>query len=108
MLFRSITIYFVDNIQGANACSIPGSNYIVITDGGNGASVAHEIGHLASIFSHSDDPENIMYAKPSDTKDKFTKNQCCLIRSSKYATLTGRVGRIEGNVLKKGCCGGYE
>ncbi len=103
-----VTIYFVDSIQGANACSIPGTNYVVITDGGNGASVAHEIGHLASIFSHSDDPRNIMYAKPSDTKDKFTKNQCCLIRSSKYATLTGRFGRIQESVLRKGCCGGYE
>ena len=92
-----VTVFFVDSMDGSNACSIPGTNYVVLTDGANGASLAHEIGHLSAL-THHDDSQNIMFAAASDTKDQFARYQCCMIRSSQYATLTGRiaVGRIAG------------
>jgi hypothetical protein len=80
-----LTLFFVDSMADANACAIPGASYVVLTDGANGASVVHEIGHHAQLL-HRDDPENIMFAKPSETKDRLTRWQCCLIRSSQFVT----------------------
>ncbi|MBA7674470.1 hypothetical protein ES703_82684 [subsurface metagenome] len=80
---KPLTLYFVDSMADANACTIPRTSYAVLTDGANGASMVHELGHHADL-THRDDSQNIMFAEPSDTKDKLTKWQCCMIRTSAF------------------------
>lgn len=104
-----ITAYFVDSMaSGSNACAMSRTNHVILTDGANGASLAHEIGHLADLMHH-DDAQNIMYDTQSETKDTFTRHQCCMIRSSKYATLTGKINfglsALRKAPVKSGCCG---
>lgn len=82
---KPLTLYFVDSMADANACTIRQTSYIVLTDGANGASVVHEFGHHADLL-HRDDPQNIMFAEPSATKDKLTEWQCCMMRSSEFVS----------------------
>jgi hypothetical protein len=90
---KPLTLYFVDSMKGANACTIANTSYVVLTDGVNGASVVHEIGHHATL-GHRDDPQNIMFATASETKSQLTKWQCCMIRSSAFVRHVERCGRI--------------
>jgi hypothetical protein len=90
-----LTLFFVDSLKDANACTIPRTSYIVLTDGANGASLVHELGHHADLL-HRDDPNNIMYAKPSDTKDQLTKWQCCMIRSSAFVSQMRQCRKMQG------------
>lgn len=87
-----ITAYVVKDVGGGKGCAIPGTNYIIIDKDASNATIPHEIGHLADLWAHDDDPENVMHAPTSDDSKKFTKHQCCVIRSSKYASLTGKIG----------------
>lgn len=82
---KPLTLFFVDSMAGANACTISRTSYIVLTDGANGASVVHEFGHHADL-THRDDPQNIMFAAASDTKDQLTEWQCCMMRSSEFVS----------------------
>jgi hypothetical protein len=85
---KPLTLFFVDSMAGnSNACTIDGTSYVVLTDGANGASVVHELGHHAEL-GHRDDPANIMFASQSDTKDKLTSWQCCVIRSCEFVFAT--------------------
>ena len=87
-----ITIFFVDDISGdSNGCSFPGANYVLVDHEATNAVIAHEIGHLADLWGHSDDQANIMFAAPTNDSVIFAKGQCCMIRSSKYATTTSYV-----------------
>ena len=83
-----ITIYLVDDIVDAKGCAIPGSNYILIDHGTSDSTIPHEIGHLSSL-THSDDEANIMFEDETSRSVNITKHQCCMIRTSKYATLRG-------------------
>ena len=85
---RPLTLYFVDSMAGANACTISRTSYIVLTDGANGASVIHEFGHHADL-RHRDETENIMFGTASDTKDQLTNWQCCMMRSSLFVSQIG-------------------
>lgn len=69
--------------DGKSGCTIDGSSYILLAAVANGASVAHEVGHHAEL-QHRSDPTNIMFSGESSTKDKFTKWQCCMIRSCEF------------------------
>lgn len=89
---QPITIYVVKDVGSGKGCAIPGTNYIIVDQEASDATIPHEIGHLCDLWKHSDDPENVMYSPTSNVSRKFTRNQCCLIRSSKYASLTGRIG----------------
>lgn len=85
---KPLTLFFVDSMAGkTNACTIDGTSYVVLTDGANGASVVHELGHHAEL-RHRADPLNIMFASQSDTKDKLTSWQCCVIRSCEFVFAT--------------------
>lgn len=90
---KPLTLFFVDTMSGTNACTFPRTSFTVLTDGANGASVVHEIGHHADLF-HRDDRVNIMFVDPSDTKDKLTHWQCCMIRSSAFVNATTHCGRV--------------
>ena len=85
-----ITIYFVESIDGARGCSIPGSNYVLVDPGASNATIAHELGHLADLWLHSDEPTNVMFTPTTNDSVNFTRNQCCMIRSSKYVTTASR------------------
>lgn len=87
-----ITIFVVKNLNPGKGCAIPGNHYIVIDVDASNATIAHEIGHLSDLWKHSDDPGNVMYSPTSDDSVKFTKSQCCMIRSSRYATLINIFG----------------
>jgi hypothetical protein len=82
---KPLTLFFVDSMKDANACTISRTSYIVLTDGANGASVVHEFGHHCDL-SHRDDPQNIMFAEASDTKDQLTDWQCCMMRTSEFVS----------------------
>ncbi|MGE5692516.1 MAG: hypothetical protein ACM3YF_01910 [Candidatus Zixiibacteriota bacterium] len=85
---KPLTLYFVDTMAGnSNACTIDGTSYVVLTDGANGATVVHELGHHAEL-QHRADPANIMFADQSNTKDKLTSWQCCVIRSCEFIFAT--------------------
>ncbi|MFH2048092.1 MAG: hypothetical protein ABIJ12_01505 [bacterium] len=88
-----ITIYFVEDISGKRGCAIPGTNFILVATDATNATIAHEIGHLADLWSHSDDPDNVMHSPTSDDSIKLTKGQCCLIRTSRYATTATICGK---------------
>jgi hypothetical protein len=90
---KPLTLFFVDSLENANACTIPRTSYVVLTDGANGASVVHELGHHADLF-HRDDAQNIMFAEPSETKDQLTGWQCCMIRSSSFVNQMGYCLRV--------------
>ncbi len=85
---KPLTLYFVDSMADANACTISRTSYVVLTDGANGASVVHEFGHHADL-SHDDNPENIMFGTASATKDQLTNWQCCMMRSSNFVSQIG-------------------
>lgn len=85
---KPLTLYFVDSMADANACTISRTSYNILTDGSNGASVVHEFGHHADL-SHRDNPANIMFASGSNTKDQLTTWQCCMMRSSSFVSQFG-------------------
>jgi hypothetical protein len=68
---KPLTIYFVNSMADANACTISRTSYIVATDGANGASIVHEFGHHADL-SHHDDTQNINFS------DKAISRLCIL------------------------------
>lgn len=82
----TITAYFVPKYEGANGCAIPRTDYIVIGEDATLATVAHEIGHHADL-THRDDRTNVMFDAAGNDATAFTRWQCCLIRSARYATI---------------------
>ncbi len=81
-----ITIYFVEDVSGAKGCSIPGTNYVLADKTASNATIAHEIGHLSDLWGHPSDPTNVMFSPSSDDSVNFTGGQCCMLRTSKYAS----------------------
>jgi hypothetical protein len=85
---KPCTLFFVKTIDPSKSgCTIPGTSYILLADSAIGATVAHELGHHAEL-GHRSDPNNIMFDGGPTTKDKFTKWQCCLIRSCEFVFST--------------------
>jgi hypothetical protein len=79
----SITIYYVRSISGARGCAYPGTDWVAIGKDGTGNSIAHEIGHLADMWGHNNDPNNLMYGKGAGSE--VTHNQCCKIRTARFS-----------------------
>lgn len=107
-----VTVYVIKNVSPGKGCSIPGSNYVIIDIEASNATIAHEIGHLSDLWRHSDDPQNVMYTPTSDESVDFKKNQCCIIRSSRYSTLSSFFGCSSKGLRSKvlagkssSCCG---
>lgn len=87
----SVTVYYVRSIPGAIGCAYPGSNWVTVAAGGNpagdGRTMVQEIGHLCDLWAHSSDPNNVMTDdQGGGTADQITASQCCMIRTSRFAT----------------------
>ena len=89
-----ITVYVIRSLGGARGCSIPGTEYIIIDRDSTNATMAHEIGHATGPLTHSDTATNVMHTPTSNDSTDFTKTQCCLIRSSRFAGYLPSVGRV--------------
>ena len=89
-----LTVYFVSTVRGARGCSYPGSNWVVVGVDAveDDATIVHEIGHLAGIFGHSDDSENIMGLFSGVPRTKITRSQCCMIGSASFSHVCGKIG----------------
>lgn len=86
---NQITVYFVDDIVGSvTGCAIPGDNWCRVDSEVNvdPTIMAHEVGHLLNLWSHSNDPNNLMYAFTSGTSYNLTNHQCCTLRNSSFVT----------------------
>lgn len=81
----TVTVYFVQDIEEAAGCSYPGTDWVLVDAQGDGTTVVHEIGHLADLWAHTSDPDNIMTNQPGGTHDQITEFQCCMIRTSRFA-----------------------
>jgi len=88
-----VTVYFVEDIVNppglvVSGCAYPGTNWVTVDAEGDGTVVVQEIGHLADLWSHSDDPNNVMTDQPDGTHDQITSFQCCMIRTSRFVKFT--------------------
>lgn len=84
----NVTVYFVTDIQNASGCAYPGTNWVTVDAGGDGTVVVQEIGHLADLWSHTSDPNNVMTDQSGGTHDQITESQCCMIRTSRFVNFT--------------------
>lgn len=80
----TVTVYFVQDIKEAAGCSYPGADWVLVDAQGDGTVVVHEIGHLADLWAHTADPDNIMTDQPGGTHDEITEFQCCMLRTSRF------------------------
>lgn len=80
----SVTVYFVRDIVSASGCAYPGTNWVTVDAQGDGTVVVQEIGHLADLWQHSSDPNDVMTDQPGGTHDQITRVQCCMIRTSRF------------------------
>ena len=80
----AVTVYFVRNIIGARGCAYPGTNWVTVDAQGEGSTVVQEIGHLADLWAHSSDPNNVMTDQGGGSADQITEWQCCMIRTSRF------------------------
>lgn len=88
----TVTVYFVRDIVSASGCAYPGSDWVTVDADGDGTTVVQEIGHLADLWSHSSDPNNVMTDQPGGTHDQITHSQCCMIRTSRFVKATPPCG----------------
>ena len=89
----TFTAYIVDDIVGASGCAYPGTNWVVVEDTSPGSTMVQELGHLADLWGHTSDPNNVMTDQPGGTADQITSFQCCMIRTSRFACF-GNLRRI--------------
>lgn len=88
----TVTVYFVRDIISASGCAYPGSDWVTVDASGDGTVVVQEIGHLADLWSHSSDPNNVMTDQSGGTHDQITDFQCCMIRTSRFVKATPPCG----------------
>lgn len=81
----TVTVYFVRDIVDARGCAYPGTDWVTVDAQGDGTTIVQEIGHLADLWAHSSDPNNVMTDQPGGTHDQITEGQCCMIRTSRFA-----------------------
>ena len=86
----TVTVYFVQDIVNppglvVSGCAYPGTDWVTVDAEGDGTVVVQEIGHLADLWSHSSDPNNVMTDQGGGTHDQITDSQCCMIRTSRFA-----------------------
>jgi len=75
-----------------SGCAYPGSDWVMVDAEGDGTVVVQEIGHLADLWSHSSDPNNVMTDQSGGTHDQITQFQCCMIRTSRFVKATAPCG----------------
>lgn len=81
----TFTVYIVDDIAGASGCAYPGANWVTVEDTSPGGTMVQELGHLADLWGHTSDPDNVMTDVAGGTADQITSFQCCMIRTSRFA-----------------------
>jgi len=81
----SITVYIVRDIPNASGCAYPGTDWVTVDAQGDGTVIVQEIGHLADLWSHSSDPNNVMTDQGGGTHDQVTSNQCCMLRTARFS-----------------------
>jgi hypothetical protein len=84
-LSPTITVYYIEDITNARGCHIPRTDYVVLDQGASDDSLAHELGHAGDL-THSADVTNLMNV-PARTASNLSRSQCCLIRSSRIASV---------------------
>lgn len=84
----AVTVYYVRSIPGASGCAYPGTNWVTVAASGDGRTMVQEVGHLADLWGHSDDPNNVMTDQPGGTSDQITSFQCCMLRTSRFSRPT--------------------
>jgi hypothetical protein len=80
----SITVYMVKDIKDARGCAYPGTDWVTVDASGDGTVIVQEIGHLADLWAHSSDPDNVMTDQSGGTHDQITSGQCCMIRTARF------------------------
>lgn len=90
----NITVYIVRSIPGACGCAYPGTDWVTVAECGDGTVIVQEIGHLADLWSHSSDPDNVMTDQPGGTHDQVTSNQCCMLRTARFTLGYPRCGEF--------------
>lgn len=93
----TVTVYFVRDIVNppgliVSGCAYPGTDWVTVDAEGDGTVVVQEIGHLADLWSHSSDPNNVMTDQGGGTNDQITRFQCCMIRTSRFVKATPPCG----------------
>lgn len=96
----TVTVYFVRDIVNPpgsviSGCAYPGTDWVTVDAEGDGTVVVQEIGHLADLWSHSSDPNNVMTDQGGGTHDQITPFQCCMIRTSRFSKLMPSCGLVE-------------
>jgi hypothetical protein len=80
-----LTVYFVEDLGPFAGCAVPGADWIVAELGTDGTTVVHELGHLADLWRHHPDPDNVMTDRPGGTHDRISPWQAALFRTSRFA-----------------------
>jgi hypothetical protein len=80
-----LTVYFVEDLGALAGCAVPGADWIVAELRTDGTTVVHELGHLADLWRHRADPDNVMTDRPGGTHDRIDPWQAALIRTSRFA-----------------------
>lgn len=98
-----LTVFIVRDIAKASGCAYPGTDWVTVDAQGDGTVIVQEIGHLADLWSHSSDPDNVMTDQPGGTHDQVTANQCCMLRTARfslgYPSCT-ELNRLHGKALE--------
>ena len=87
-----LTVYFMENLRPFAGCAFPGADWLVADLRTDGSTIVHELGHLADLWRHHADPDNVMTDRPGGTHDRVTPLQSALIRTSRFS-LSSRDGR---------------
>lgn len=101
----SLTIYVVKTIQNDKAgCSYPGTDWLTLDSDADGITIVHEMGHLADMWGHNNDPNNLMH---KNAGPQITPRQCCMIRTARF-TLGYPLCRASAAGPDRGNGGGHD
>jgi hypothetical protein len=80
-----LTVYFVEDLGPLAGCAVPGSDWLVADLNTDGTTVAHELGHLAGLWRHHADPDNVMTDRAGGSHDRVTPAQTVFLRTSRFS-----------------------
>lgn len=80
-----LTVYFVEDLGPFAGCAVPGADWLIADLNTDGTTVAHEMGHLADLWRHHADPDNVMTDRPGGSHDRITPAQAAFLRTSRFS-----------------------
>lgn len=80
-----LTVYFVEDLGPLAGCAVPGADWLVADLNTDGTTVAHELGHLADLWRHHADPDNVMTDRAGGSHDRVTPAQTAFLRTSRFS-----------------------